>query len=732
MKTHSAFVVYHVINHLSALYRQWGGPIGLPTLAAYQLISHQISPNGAELVQPDWIPEGIRRELKGEDWQEKLAALHFNVRPKRAIEVLIGEKVQTALETGNRDALREYSEIRGFESILDTTLSLVTSEKNPSTAALSAFALGGITIEDTSVGEKAWRQLRSIITAAEDWYPDGEKKGEGLVSVLRHAPEGVRDTLTDNIVRSACSCDLKVGSDIDLPNEATDWTDGMLPIVLELQNHTSFRENFHVPPNWPSFISVMAQLSDYKSASHLAHLFSLPSAMSGGGIDKAIANLLESNALQEKLLSGIRLMKSVDGVGKKTDWSATAQHLQEVLGWNAKVEPNYQYLCLELALVVEEEVLGQQRSSIGDYLLSDQGRADIFHHLDQHKDEKDAFSALSFLIRLFYDVKGNRGARHGSAPQGHNIFKKVLQNPKHAKRDFFVEGIADLVEKFDIINQFLKVADHDIANNFVVEVICTLSEREVGSEIFTHDVICDHADIISKALSEDQDAFQDIIIQADSEGELSARLREVDQYEWLNRLKEESELVEVVLTLASEAEIELPVVFRKALLDHAVWTIEEHVRSRQLSGDRGSRVLAALSLDLRRSFLKSLQRKLIDRCGDQNIAPAFLMYETALQEFDVIANVKITDPDGVVNESFNSLINRADAEELKWLHQVLQDKPNLEKDVDESTWTTFKETVRSKGSELDGTEAFQIKKIAEIVGVELDDFGDDHGESMEE
>lgn len=719
------------INHLSSLFRQWGHQIGLPTLAAYQLVSQQISQNGAELVQPDWLPEDIRRELRGEDWQKKLAALHFNVHPDRAIEVLIGEKVQTALETGDRDALREYSEIRGFESILDTTLSLVTSEKNPSAAALSAFALEGITIEDTSVGEKAWRQLRSVTAAAEDWYPDEEKKGEGLVSVLRHAPEGVRDTLTDNIVRPACSYDLKVGPEIDLPNDATDWTDGMLPIVLELQNHTSFRENFHVPPNWPSFISIMARLSDHDSA-HLAHLFSLTPGMTEGGIDQAVANLLEAQSLGIEHINGIRLAKHVNGVDKDKQWEATTQQLQEALSWNAGVETDYQHSCLELAIIIEEEILDQQTSSIGNYLLSSQGRADVFHHLYQHQDDNSGeFATLCFLVRLLYSVNSNRGTNSGNASKGYGLFTKVLQTPDHAKRDPFVKGVAELVEKFDIINQLLKVANHDIADDFIAEVICTLSEREVRSKIFTYDVICDHADIIGKALSEDQEAFRDIVIQADSGGELSARLREVDQDEWLNKLKEDSKLLEIVLALASETEIRLSVDFKDALLEHAVWTIEQGKKSQQMSENRGSQILTVLSSDVRKSFLSSLQRKLVRECGDRKIAAALLMYETALYESNVIGGVKITDPDRFANESFKVLIEAGNAEELKWLHHVLQAKPNLKNDVEESTWGTFKETVRVKCSGLKGEAASQIEKIAETIGVELDDFEDDHDESIE-
>jgi hypothetical protein len=710
------------INHLSSLFRQWGGLIDLPTLAAYQLISHQISPNGAELVQTDRIPEGIRRELKGEDWQEKLAALHFNVRPKRAIEVLIGEKVQTALETGDQDALRGYSEIRGFESILDTILLLVISETDPSTAILSAFALKGTTIENDGVSQEAWKQLRDVMMTAEDWYPNEKKKGEGFIYLLNKTPEDKHDKLIKSLLESACNYEFEMGTQSDLSNGVKSWTDGMLPIVSELRDNQLLQDKLHAPPSWHSLIDVLACLSNHDSASELAYLFTPAPTLKvkKKGIDQAVAKILDSGALSDARLEGIRLMKHINGVD--TGWDSTADRLQEALSWSADVETEYQHSCLELALIIEEEILDQRISSVGNYLSGNQGRADVFHHLYQHRDDKSGeFSTLCFLVRLLYNVNSGRGTNSGSASKGHGLFTKVLQTPNHAKRDPFVEGVADLVEKFDIISQLLRVADHDIANDFITEVICTLSEREVRSEIFTHDVICDHADIISKALSENQEAFQDIIIQADSEGELSARLREVDQDEWLNKLKEDSKLLEIVLALASETEIRLSVDFKDALLEHAVWTIEQGKKSQQMSEDRGSQILTALSSDVRKSFLSSLQRKLIDKCGDLKITAAFLMYGTALYESDVIGGVKITDPDRFANENFKVLIEVGNAEELKWLYHILQAKPNLKNDVEESTWKTFKETVRVKGSGLKGEAASQIKKIAETVDVELDD-----------
>ena len=91
------------INRLSGLYRQWGGEISLPMLAAYQLKSDEISQDGEDLTGSGFLRSRIETELRNGDWQKHFAALHFNVQPDKATQVLIGERVQIALETGNEE-----------------------------------------------------------------------------------------------------------------------------------------------------------------------------------------------------------------------------------------------------------------------------------------------------------------------------------------------------------------------------------------------------------------------------------------------------------------------------------------------------------------------------------------------------------------------------------------------------------------------------------------------------
>ena len=55
-------------------------------------------------------------------WLEYLAAIHFNVSPDKALQVLIYEPIRSAIINKNSEKLKEISKVKGFVSVLEQVI----------------------------------------------------------------------------------------------------------------------------------------------------------------------------------------------------------------------------------------------------------------------------------------------------------------------------------------------------------------------------------------------------------------------------------------------------------------------------------------------------------------------------------------------------------------------------------------------------------------------------------
>lgn len=110
------------VNRVGALHRQWGDEIPLPVMAAYVLHQNQIEKPSEDLIRPGFLDAVVQGVLGGDSWQKYFASLYFNVPPGKALQVLIGQRAESALANGNSDALDELKDIPGFWEIVEHTI----------------------------------------------------------------------------------------------------------------------------------------------------------------------------------------------------------------------------------------------------------------------------------------------------------------------------------------------------------------------------------------------------------------------------------------------------------------------------------------------------------------------------------------------------------------------------------------------------------------------------------
>lgn len=709
------------INRLFSLHRQWGNEISLPMLAAYQLKNDDISENGEELTDPDFLKRRMKTELRGEDWQKQFAALHFNVDQSRAIQVLIGEQVQTALETGNEEeSLEELSDTPGFATVVDQTIPRIVESGDPSVMALAALALDTVAIDAEDTKSAAWWRLRTELRNAQNWYPDQKRVGEGVLLIIRHSPENMRKRMASDVLSTVS----KVNIDAPLheePNEANSWTNGVLPLVRAVKDHTSLlSDNFHVPASWEAYISSMASLSKRQDAASLAPYFVPGGSLEMDGLDETVGEMVSSDAVRGDQLEGIRLMRFVEPISN-LEWSATCEAICNRLSWNNDISSEQLRTHLETAVVFAAvHNLHSLQKKLGD----NEGRANLSHHLHSNQNA-DEITALCTLLRLLYSPDQNRGNNFGSANQGDSRFKQILQDP--GSHTPIVQEVAQIVSYFDIVWELVQASKKQIAEDFVKQVVEQLVVDSETSRLIDHTVICGFPDVVGEAL--DDNNLKEVVLQANEGGRVTDHLNAVPRKEWMERLKTESYLLDVVLLLIEEHNLQLTSEFQDALHEHSKWVLDQKTSPSRLL-ERWDQLLNALSSAGRKSFLRRLQQTLLSRSGPP-MQPVLSMYGSALNDSGFIGDVSISDETDTVNNHFRPLVQQGRADELTWLHEVLRGHSELSDRVDPDIWEAFKEVVVETHSNVEGESRTVLKRIGDFINADLEN-GDEDKSSQSE
>ncbi len=132
------------VNRLGSIHRQWCPEIGLCNQALYVVVSDRIHKPAEDLIRKDFLESPIENLVAFSEWRIDLAAIHFNVEPNKALQVLIADRIERALLEGNQSAIKELSLINGFTTICDHILEENHREwahSQPETLAMAALAL---------------------------------------------------------------------------------------------------------------------------------------------------------------------------------------------------------------------------------------------------------------------------------------------------------------------------------------------------------------------------------------------------------------------------------------------------------------------------------------------------------------------------------------------------------------------------------------------------------------
>jgi len=713
------------INRVSALYRQWkdevygsDSPIRLPVLAVYDLKSSEISQDGSELKESTFLDWKVKTELEGENWQKLFAALHFNVPPEKSIEVLIGEQVQMALENGDAESLKSLSEVSGFDSVLDEAVSSIQKEEHPPSITLSAAALREVHVENELKERRGWSRLRTAATGIDGWSPSSEKEGIGCVAILRHTSDSIYDRTAKSLLRSFSNVDLS-GDFIEVPNAASEWTDGVIPVVRELLEKGKqqlVEENLHTPYSWPAFISALEGLVKREDAEAIAPFFKPADEMPPGGVAESIQDIASSQEFRPSQADAIYLMSLVDRVAENTDWGQAAEVVTDELAWDNDQTSTQLVALLRAALIMD----GVYRDDTIQSRMTNQGtRDDLLHHLSENKDSSE-IASLCVLLSMLHNPYVRTGNRRGDeANQGATLLNEILNNPRgEGRHNQLAEDVTQLICRYHITRRVLEaVTDQQNVLDFVYLIVGKIAKTD---ESFLHldaRTICDYPEVFTSALEEKQ--LVNLLERVAKEGDLLNLLTSMTKDNWMQEVKSESRLLDVVRGIAlTEIDVHLGSAYYEALLQHAETVLEGSVTPGRLKSQWPD-LLSALDESAQGSLLQGIQSRLIQRC-DESIKPLLGLYWEPLVDSEAIQKVKIDNPTEVVRERFYSVLGRRNVRELEWLSSTLNSNADLYKEADQDARNTFEQRVQEEYEDAETASVRSpLKEVAKSVNVEL-------------
>ena len=181
------------INTLSSTFRQWHREIPLSIQAAYVLKMEEegmtdglfqsaLKDTSKEFFNPDIM------SFFDNDYREYLAALHFNVEKAKAMQLLIGDSIENAIETSSFEDIKDLYNLPGFWEVLSDKINKTCSFHKtikPFLILNAALIMDKINIENNQYINNSWAIILWNITGINEWLNIPRKSFEGFIPIIK-------------------------------------------------------------------------------------------------------------------------------------------------------------------------------------------------------------------------------------------------------------------------------------------------------------------------------------------------------------------------------------------------------------------------------------------------------------------------------------------------------------------------------------------------------------------
>lgn len=419
------------INQIGSIHRQWPcGEFPIPHIAYFVLLRRSNKNVASALLEPNGIEPRIETIL-GEGLRKSLAGLAFNVGRERGIEILLKEPIESALTSGDSEALESlalsnpigfwavmpqiYSTIERADSYLlsKIVLAVMRSKVPRDSGELSGLLLR--VIASRAEGIESWLNIPGEVgtalaaLATESKFPSLERR---LESSIRKTLLEASKTTRENEDRSE---ELKA---IEL---ASSFGDELLAHGIEI---TRPFQHGKTAGNWIANLEPIdkeeasptaTRMEPYLSASDLVqHLASRASAGHFDGI-----------------LRAIRKLKSLDA----TNWA----YLDETLWGRLRPEVDFLELVILLNSLAKLIPLITDEPTDDLQALRKRGIVRIWESVRPDNSIQLSINAFLLMLKHYPDLPNGHATEAGATEATENALKFLDQSSPELIRQVFDE-----------------------------------------------------------------------------------------------------------------------------------------------------------------------------------------------------------------------------------------------------------------------------------------------------
>jgi hypothetical protein len=683
------------VNRMGAIHRQWQDRIELPIQALYVAFLDTESDKASALLSNNLLRRFPEDQLPSR-WREKLAAIAFNVEVDDALQVLLSERIRKALTDGESEALGTMSEVSGFCKELERVLELSSPQWVSSDArriAIAAATMNKALSEsaDPSV-QRAWRRIEADASKVTSWSGFDADCAEGLVTILaRHPSDNMASRLSQSIGYS-----LKTDNNSDTPVQLAEFFSGLSLFFEKTVQpfRTPISGAFRINGSAKLYISVCRSALEDSRLTKFVDLI-------GTNADRTqviaeFASLISQDKIDPTYARVVEIAKQKLG----GDWTVVFQSAGSRLAQNTQI-PRPQ---IEASLGLLLRSADSDEASKQIQLLCQQSF--VLHHLYFSVAEQPVhFNAAATCITamlLYYPQMQPTSAGASHWNHGLNQLNSVGGNP--AAYPEVVEQIVQLVAELDKCETLISNAPNiSSAQPLVNELLSRLGQRDDSTTLFTASLILDKQVALKSRLG--TKVFHDLICKAamssdfisamvagpfstniaelylysieavpnneDLRSAIVSGLRTVRQPEWLEHLKAESLVLELLLnSLSIGIEPELGASFLDALIDHALLLISGAATVSRLR-DHWFQLPLALAGAHRGVFFT----KLIDTISqsEKTVAQVLALYgESLIEQRDLVSSA-----DRLVIDAIPKMLKRDENDELAFVAKLLSKRPDI-------------------------------------------------------
>jgi hypothetical protein len=735
------------INDLILQVYERNGEIPPKYLALYILNKNKIKENANGLITGEIVHERTKAYLAGEDWVQNVAAAHYKVSPKNALQLVLDNRISNALLNNKTEEIKEIQDYIGFNDALSKVIEKNVkewAETETEGFAKAAKTLGSINLNNQHVTDDIWRIFASKTKNVGEYVTLNKITGEGLSNIITNAPN---NNLLETAIEHICKkIHPNVGEDVNAEKYSKDYFDLLLLLSKSIVSRVGEEKSNR-------YLSKINLPDDPRVVLQMASLFESQEDIQ---FDNYNLDALNIRSIQDEFLKNIDKGLNIEvldnslftlfNTGLPIKWNAISDSINKRLH-SDKLLDTYEYKILLSMLTylrhneIESAKTHIKKISTNDYLIGVLQKSDNDYELK------------AIIILNIFDqnrnvdkvLNRNRGNTppFGSINVGVKELNRIFNDPSQYSE--LKESLTILFCNYGLVGILLKrISENSGHNKLFVEIFKELLEKNCLNGLSTNDVLNyyeslnlnngnEYFEKFFKQIDEEELNVDEIdnlskikekllVDSIDSNSKFGSKLYQrcqelfnsLEREDWLNELKKEGHVLNLVRVLVESDRRKSfinRVEFRDALLDYTNEVLLNNNQPNRFSSDNWKLLPNAMSKAIRNTFYKRLYTRLIIDFNTSEISYNILKHYGAGFIYAIDPSDR---PDKFVENVLLDLINSNVEERLEWIVDNIKVVKRYWSNSIKETKDKIKEALASK-NDVEDNIAGKLKSIKDAL-----------------